>query len=54
MENYYQKDHFVVNNYRPDFVAADFMQAYLKNVSLNKDVKTIHIEIDDSDWKNMM
>lgn len=54
MENYYQKDHFVVNNYRPDFVPTDLLQAYVKNIALNEEVKSIHIEIGDADWKDMM
>lgn len=55
-DEYYQKDHFVVNNFYPEMKMEDFLQVYSQNISLDaqKQPKTIHIEIADKNWKNMM
>ena len=55
-DDYFQKDHFVVNNFYPEMKLTDFWDIYRRNVPVREEdlSNIIHLEMDAADWKSFM
>lgn len=54
--DYFQKDHFVVNDFYPEMKLSDFWEMYRGSVGiLNPERQnSIHLKIGERDWNDMM